>query len=93
MGAKTEEDRFRIAQMKRTVKKPDPLKRCCSQCTIEGGCRIFVDMVNAEDGLTLALESLEELIGWYDKRSASFKSRANPKMWGTIRNQLNTLRG
>lgn len=77
--------------MKRTVKKPDPLKRCCPQCNIEDGCRIFVDMVNAEDGLTLALESLEELIGWYDKRSSSFKARANPKMWEDIRAQLKKL--
>lgn len=79
--------------MKRSVKKPDPLKKCCSRCSMTDGCRIFVDMINAEDGLELALESLEELVEWYDKRSSSFKARANPRMWENIRCQVKRLKG
>lgn len=69
------------------------MAKCCGKCTLTDGCRIFVDMVNAEDGLTLSFELLETLIGWYDKRSPSFKARANPKMWKNARERLKELQG
>lgn len=40
-------------------------KKCCDKCSLTDACCIFVDMVNAEDTLCLALETLKGALDFY----------------------------
>lgn len=62
------------------------MKRCCKNCWIDK-CSLACDAINAEDSLCLINETFEELFKWYDKRSAGWKKRANPKLWAEVRRQ------